>query len=434
MPSPNFSDFDGDGDLDLICGEFMDKLTWFENTGTRVNPVYTNGRYLTSQGRIIKMDLEMMVVTSVDWDQDGDTDLIIGQEDGRIALVENSGRVKGHMPVFRDPVFFRQEAGDLKFGALVTPWSVDWDEDGDEDLICGNTAGYIGFIENLDGGNPPRWAEPVYLESSSDGLNNKKKKPFRVMAGYSGSIQGPCEAKWGYTTLSVEDWDGDGLKDVIFNSITGVVSWARRIGRVEISGPVPVKVKWEGKAPKPEWRWWNPEPETLSTQWRTTPVAIDLDQDGLMDLVSLDHLGYLSYFKREKDESGLFLLPGQRIFRSEKGIIYDRKNSEPEGFSETLIMNNGEAGQSGRRKFAFAAWNNNGKLDMLVNSSSTDLLQNVGTDQKPWVFRKSGTLGTLRLAGHTTSPTIVDWDKNGIPDLLVGAEDGCFYYLENDNK
>ena len=428
MPSPNFSDFDGDGDLDLICGEFLDKLTWFENTGTRINPVYTNGRYLTSNGKIIRMDLEMMVVTSVDWDQDGDTDLVIGQEDGRIALVENSGQVKEHMPVFRDPVFFRQEAGDLKFGALVTPWSVDWDEDGDEDLICGNTAGYIGFIENLDGADPPRWAEPVYLESEGN------SKPFRIMAGYSGSIQGPCEAKWGYTTLSVEDWDGDGLKDVIFNSITGVVAWGRRTGRLEISEPEPVTVKWGGDAPKPEWRWWDPEPEMLSTQWRTTPVAIDLDRDGLTDLVSLDHQGYLSFFRREKEASGLYLLPGQRIFRSEKGIIYDRRNTEVEGFSEALIMNNGEAGQSGRRKFVFVDWNKDGKLDILVNSTSIDLLLNVGTEENHWVFRNAGTFGNLRLAGHTTSPTVVDWDKNGIPDLLVGAEDGCFYYLKNDNK
>ena len=26
---------------------------------------------------------------------------------------------------------------------------------------------------------------------------------------------------------------------------------------------------------------------------------------------------------------------------------------------------------------------------------------------------------------------MVDWDKNGIPDLLVGAEDGYFYYKKN---
>ncbi len=38
------------------------------------------------------------------------------------------------------------------------------------------------------------------------------------------------------------------------------------------------------------------------------------------------------------------------------------------------------------------------------------------------------------LAGHTTSPTTVDWDKDGILDLLIGAEDGYFYYYKNPNN
>ena len=36
---------------------------------------------------------------------------------------------------------------------------------------------------------------------------------IRIQAGENGSIQGPAEAKWGYTTQTVADWDHDGRLD-----------------------------------------------------------------------------------------------------------------------------------------------------------------------------------------------------------------------------
>ena len=41
--------------------------------------------------------------------------------------------------------------------------------------------------------------------------------------------------------------------------------------------------------------------------------------------------------------------------------------------------------------------------------------------------------GEGRLNGRTIL-TVVDWDRDGVPDLLVGAEDGFFYYLKNPRK
>ena len=39
------------------------------------------------------MDLEMIVPAAIDWDRDGDIDLIVGDEDGRVALVEHTGQI-----------------------------------------------------------------------------------------------------------------------------------------------------------------------------------------------------------------------------------------------------------------------------------------------------------------------------------------------------
>jgi hypothetical protein len=412
MPTPNLADFDGDGDLDLLCGEFVDKFTYFENVGTRTEPKYAEGRYLMHQGRPLAMDLCMIVPVALDWDKDGDVDLVVGQEDGRVALVENTGKLADRLPQFLPPVFFKQQADEVKFGALVTPYSFDWDGDGDEDLICGDTAGHIGFIENLDGGNPPRWAKPQYLKA--DG------RVIRIQAGYDGSIQGPCEAKWGYTTLGVADWDHDGLADIITNSIWGKVLWYRNIGvprSPKLADAKPIQVEWPAKPPKPAWTWWQPKGKQLLTQWRTTPTVIDLNEDGLNDLVMLDHEGYLSFFERKKKGGKLALLPGQRIFKDASGQL--------------LRLNEKTAGRSGRRKLCFVDWDGDGKLDLLANSTNIDFLRNVSTTENEFVFENMGTVHERILAGHSTSPTVVDWDRNGVPDLLVGAEDGYFYYLKN---
>ncbi|MBI2481697.1 MAG: VCBS repeat-containing protein, partial [Planctomycetia bacterium] len=152
-------------------------------------------------------------------------------------------------------------------------------------------------------------------------------------------------------------------------------------------------------------------------QWRTTPVVIDLDLDGLNDLVMLDHEGFLSFFRRSRDGDELRLAPGQRIFRDSTG--------------QPLRLNAEQAGRSGRRKLCFADWDGDGRLDLLVNSTSINFLRNISTKESPWTFQDEGLVDDTRLAGHTTSPTIVDWNHDGRPDLVIGAEDGHLYYRSN---
>lgn len=425
-PSPNFMDFDGDGDLDIICGEFLDRFTWFENTGTRENPVYAAGRFLTNEKGTIKMDLEMIIPVGVDWDGDGDVDLIVGDEDGRVALVENTGVLKDNMPIFKSPEYFKQKAGLVKFGALATPFSVDWDGDGDEDLICGNTAGYIGFIENLDGGNPPKWNKPVYLKAEGEVI--------RIQAGESGSIQGPAEKKWGYTTLSVADWDGDGLYDIIVNSIWGKIEWFRNIGSKEapaLQKAQPIQVEFEGKPPKPAWNWWDPVDKDLVTQWRTTPYAIDWNDDKLCDLVMLDTEGYLSFYERYQENGILKLMPGKRIFYATNHAVFDNKNNMVDSTGGQLQLNNKVAGGSGRRKICITDWDQDGDFDLLVNSVNASLFENTGLENDRVLFKHQGVVSPIKLGGHTSSPTVVNWDKDKMPDLLIGAEDGHFYYHPN---
>lgn len=418
LPSPNFADFDGDGDLDILCGEFLDGFTYFENRGTRTEPSYAAGRRLMHGDRPLTMDLEMIVPVAFDWDGDGDLDLIVGDEDGRVALVENTGKRIEGVPQFEWPRYFQQEADDVKFGALATACGYDWDGDGDQDIIAGNTAGYIAWIENQSGPGieHPQWGPPVKLET--DG------KIIRIQAGPNGSIQGPAEAKWGYTTETVADWNHDGLPDLIVNSILGRVVWYRNVGTrtsPRLAAAEPIQVEWPGTPPKPAWTWWVPQGKDLVTQWRTTPVAIDFNQDGLTDLIMLDHEGYLAFFERRKSGAdSVTLQPGKRVFVNAAG--------------EPLRLNERRAGGSGRRKLCIADWDGDGRLDILLNGANANLLRQTGFHDGKWQFEDAGALDSRKIEGHDTSPTTVDWNQDGVPDLLVGAEDGRFYYLRNTRK
>ena len=414
-PSPNFADFDGDGDLDLLCGEFVDSFTYFENIGTRKAPNYAAGRKLKHNGKVLTMDLEMILPSAVDWDGDGDQDLIVGDEDGRVALVEHTGKVKEGLPQFLPPVYFKQEADEVKFGALSTPVGFDWDGDGDQDIICGNTAGYIAFFENLSGPKVehPRWAAPHLLKAGG--------KTLRIMAGPNGSIQGPCERKWGYTTQTVADWDHDGLPDLIVNSILGKVVWYRNIGTrkaPKLASAQPIEVEWHDKQPALKWGWMRPEGKALLTQWRTTPVVVDWNRDGLNDLLMLNHEGYLTLFPRSKRDGRLQLHEPQRIFETNNPFGYVRLNTRA-------------AGGSGRRKLCVADWDGDGRLDVLANSPNAELWRNVADREGMYKLINQGTLFKRNISSHTTSPTVVDWNGDKVPDLLVGAEDGFLYYGKN---
>lgn len=415
-PTPNFADFDRDGDLDLLCGEFLDGFTYFQNVGTRTEPRYAAGlRPRDRNGVEVRMDLEMIVPIAFDWDKDGDFDLVVGDEDGRVALIENTGKFgDGRVPTFSPPRYFQQEADTLKCGALATPVGVDWDGDGDTDIISGNTAGYVEFFENLSGPmvSDPKWYSPRRLEVNG--------KPFRIMAGPNGSIQGTAEAKWGYTTLSVADWDLDGDFDLVVNSILGDVVWLENTGsrtKPRLAEPQPIDVEWDTPQPRLDWGWRTPKGKALLTQWRTTPVVFDFNGDGLPDLAMLNQEGYLAFFERTRRDGKLALKHPRRAFVNEHG--------------EPLRLNTKRAGGSGRRKLCVTDWDGDGKFDLLLNSANANLLRQVDARDGKWFFKNEGALNKQNIEGHDVSPAVVDFDGNGIVDFLGGAEDGRFYWMAN---
>lgn len=409
-PTPLAVDWFGSGRLDLIAGSFIDTITLYRNAGARTAPRLAAGELLRAGGAPLRMDLCMIQPRAIAWHPDGRLSLIVGEEDGRVALLENRAP-RGRDPDLAPPRYFEQVDPYMKSGALARPVAVDWNGDGRLDILSGNSAGYIQYFENTGAAADPAFEDRGYLRAGG--------KIIRHVAGPNGSVQGPAEEKWGYTNLSVADWDLDGRLDILVNDITGAVVWYRNTGspgRPELAPAQPIEVEWPGRPPKPDWVWWEPRGKQLVTQWRTTPKAVDWDRDGLPDLVMLNHQGYLALYRRARRGGVLVLLPPERIFVLPNGRF--------------LNLANGRAGASGRRKIELVDWDGDGDLDLVTDSADGPIwYENTGTQPKPVMALRGPILKTV-FRGHNPTPNAADWNGDGKPDLIVGAEDGFFYFFE----
>ena len=140
-----------------------------------------------------------------------------------------------------------------------------------------------------------------------------------------------------------------------------------------------------------------------------------------------------SFWERFRAGNGeLLLKPGRRIFRCGENSSYNNRSEVTDTAGGPLRLNSAEAGASGRRKICITDWDGDGDLDIIVSSRNAEWFENLGEKDGIVELRWRGNVSDVRLAGHTTCPTPVDWDGNGVPDLLLGAEDGHFYLLKNN--
>jgi hypothetical protein len=136
------ADWDGDGDLDLLVGNTGGTVYLVPNEGTPKKPAFGEPVYLKANGKIIRADNGSSAPCVADWDGDGKQDLVLGSETGRVVWYQNTGSKTQPLlsaPItLVEPFDMSQRAEPQRSGYRTKVCVADWNQDGKPDLIVGD--------------------------------------------------------------------------------------------------------------------------------------------------------------------------------------------------------------------------------------------------------------------------------------------------------
>lgn len=154
---PILVDVNGDGLKDLLVANYFNfkpvldkesRVAYYRNTGTAENPVFTFVSY--NQFNLKDFGLGLRVIpTFGDLDGDGDLDMIVGNETGRVHLFTNAAGAGNTMNFTTQSFNLQDEDGAvINVGTFSSPCLVDLNRDGLLDLVIGNKNGRMHYYQN----------------------------------------------------------------------------------------------------------------------------------------------------------------------------------------------------------------------------------------------------------------------------------------------
>jgi len=412
---PTLIDLDGDGDYDLVISTFRG-LQFYRNVGDKYFPVFLKvDNFFFEVNKFIGNDAKPAFV---DVDDDGDFDLFVGIGESLFG-----GPTPGTIVGFRNkgrktfPKFARDKAlteGLYDIGLNAFPSFVDINGDGNYELVVGRDQNTFAYFVNSGSKNKPTWKKanllnnffetrsywktPYFVDFDSDGdydliygsadgeiyfyrnVGNKKKALFKLEP----ELFTPVRITGGASSVSFADFDNDGDYDLISGDYLGTFQYFRNIG----SKKNPIFQKARTKF------------STLTIKSFSTPVFVDLNKDGMIDIVSGSLDGKLYCFIQTKNG----FVENESLFKGVRTI----EKSAP----------------------AFADIDDDGDLDLLLCGGEPKYCHfylNEGNNR----FKRTDSYISKVSFPYDARPTFFDVDGDGDFDLVIGGRDGRLIYYEN---
>ena len=141
----------------------------------------------------------------LDWDGDGDLDLVVGIDNGNLVLRINEGTTT--KPAYATETSAILAGGEQASvpGGYAMPVAADWDGDGRIDLLSGNKKGTVYWFRNVGDHEFELAAPQAITTGTSSAISSPTSPAFRIQ-------------------VDVADFDGDGDLDLL------VGDYARTLG------------------------------------------------------------------------------------------------------------------------------------------------------------------------------------------------------------
>ena len=383
-PYPTTFDINQDGLPDLLVGSHDTQIRLFINRGTTGQPLLKEEGLLSGpDGSPIRTFLTVRVAPA-DINGDGQAELIGASYYGnqnRYVVYQRQGqgwKDQGYLSIRANedtPVYGMGNS-------TVEP--VDWDADGDTDLLLGAEGGFPTILIN-SGSEQHRIFEPAQRLRYTDGT---LLETFSIEHG-DGSYWGPLEWYSDRIAPRASDWDGDGTLDIITGSMGRRLYFFRgqSVGG-ELRFERPKNFRYGGSE--------------LVLPDRLFPAVLDWTGDGQLDVIVSDDPGHVVVY------------PGNASLDLSESDTLKHPNGQP-----IVLEDFWERKKGNRSGFAVADWDRDGHRDLIIYQfhRGVFLFRNAGNgtfeEEKPLV----------PLYSHLAGPSVMDWDNDGYLDLLIGGDE-----------